>query len=234
MFASDEIAYFRHMHKGNCELQFNLNYKDDDIHIKTELCVVQKGNDTIGSLKRDILNKIDLIIKHELNKVDISDYFKIPIEFKRESVLYSDEFKLKNLFRENDKVLFNIGKQKFIVYFDSPFVLSLTLPPKIFVGYNVRPNVKIRYGSYKLSEFHWSISKDKKNWEKLMEAPYFVPSENHCGMFLKVQCIPKSELCTGPAYEIIVTDFIEPTPVLPCKPFADRQKFTSTCLTGKR
>ncbi|CAK1549831.1 unnamed protein product [Leptosia nina] len=209
--------------------QFNLSRKSSE-HIES-LCA------RIGTNVQKVVNKKS---KKKDGKEDITVVVKI---FDDKNNLLPEKYTCLELFQLEGPLKVKINDHIYDIVFNSPWIVNFNLPRSILVGFPVYPeNLETCYSDKKLSVFNWYrglVVNDKGNiiidnhidWKFIKSSFYYTPISDDIKMKLKLECIPKNTVASGPSVAVITKNKVEAGPG-PC-PFETRHLFTEKKLKNK-
>ncbi|XP_013133622.1 PREDICTED: 2',5'-phosphodiesterase 12 [Papilio polytes] len=152
----------------------------------------------------------------------------------------SDKYSCKDLFEMEGPIKVQICEQFYEAVFNAPWIINISLPKSLLVGFPVYPEYfQTLYTMKDKSNFNWYAGKPVNdqgnvisdvhiNWIPVGNSYSYVPTSVDVGMKLKLECTPGNNNTIGPAVETISTTEVEAGPG-PC-PFETRHHFTSSKL----
>ncbi|CAG9566998.1 unnamed protein product [Danaus chrysippus] len=157
--------------------------------------------------------------------------------------LVSEDCTCSELFTLNEPLKLIISEQCLDIVLNAPWVINLSLPKSIMVGFPVFPeSLETLYTEKELTIYNWyrgKVNNSKGNeisdahveWNFIVSSFSYTPKAEDIGLKLKLECIPVNAKLSGPVVESISKNLVEAGPGS-C-PFETRHMFTPTKLNGK-
>lgn len=233
-----QIAFLSAYENTNqCELAFELNTSLYGSAFCEHVKAVRQVTDTVGSLVKHIQNKLNKVIKTKFEEAD-EKVIEVPLWLEDNGSKIEGNIVLKDLIRSKKVNELHILDQKFKVEVGVkaavPSVRLISLPVIIYANTVVQPTRFIYSCANKdLCVFKWYRSANKEEWTEVGVGFNYRAKKFDLGQYLKLQCIPKSENRSGPAYEVISESMVTTMPPLPICPFEERHIHTPSKLTDK-
>lgn len=154
------------------------------------------------------------------------------IQFLRNDSVLNGDLTCQTLLNNSSDIKLVIFDQEYILKQNVPSITKLELPSSILIDFPVYPS-KFEGTNIDKSKsiFNW-YKNEKNKWIHVGEGFLYVPSSSDLGCRLKISCIPKNNVESGPLTEIISNNIIDIGPGL-CL-FNTRHAFTKDKLSGKR
>lgn len=213
----------------NVDRQFNFQrHVDESINN-----FVQRINKNInvclmGKIHRRLKKKNKYVTPVESLKSEVEDNVKF---LRNDSVLNGD-LTCQTILNNSSDIKLVIFDKEYILKQNVPSITKIELPSSILIDFPVYPS-KFEGTNIDKSKsiFNWYKNENNK-WIHVGEGFLYVPSSSDLGCKLKMSCIPKNNVESGPLTEIISNNVIEIGPGL-CL-FSNRHAFTKDKLSGKR
>jgi len=143
----------------------------------------------------------------------------------------------KSLLQDSAKLKLIIFEKMFLVKQNAPYIIHMSLPSSILVGFPTYPSkFESLYTDKKQSIFNWykndAINNKSNVWTHVGSGFLYEPNVSDIGCNLKISCEPRNESDSGCNMEVESKNVVEAGPG-PC-PFDIRHQFTKHKLLGRR
>lgn len=214
----------------NVDRQFNFERHVDEsinnfvqrINRNIKVYLTEKIHRRLKKKKNDVITTVE-----SLNR-DVEDNIKFLIN---DSVLDGD-LTCQTILNNSSDIKLVVFDEEYILKHNIPSITKLELPSSILTDFPVYPS-KFEGTNIDKSKsiFNW-YKNEKNKWIHVGEGFLYVPSYSDLGCKLKISCIPKNNVESGPLTEIVSNNIIEIGPDS-CL-FNNRHAFTKNKLSGKR
>ncbi|XP_022123100.2 2',5'-phosphodiesterase 12 [Pieris rapae] len=234
-------CYFRHIpSEDKIDITFLLKVKDTI----RQFNLSRSSSEVVQNLCTRIGVNVQKAVNKKVKKKDAKEDTSIEVQiFNNNGDVVSDTYTCIELFQLQGPIKMKIYDHLYDLVFNSPWVLNFNLPKSILVGFPVYPeHLESNYMDKELSDFNWyrakvvnekgnSIIDSHVKWDFIKKSHSYTPVSEDIGMKLKLECIPKNSLMSGPSVEVISKHVVEAGPG-PC-PFELRHFFTKHRLEDK-
>lgn len=246
-------AYLRY-NSGDDSFQFTFRYTNAELNVDREFHMVRKVDETVASFLRRLDGNIEKILsrkkKRKMKKKEWTEAEeerreedgvrngKIALE-RNESKIGLEE-RCKSLFRDTSQITLKIRGMAYKMRLNVPWVLSMSLPTSILVGFATYPaDFKTAYTDKSKSLFTWYVNRSRatrassvyqSSWEQVGRGFLYTPKASDTDCRLKLRCEPFNEEQGGPVAEVESDNQVQAGPG-EC-PFETRHLFTRDKLSG--
>ncbi|XP_076621770.1 2',5'-phosphodiesterase 12 isoform X2 [Colletes latitarsis] len=234
--------------EGSDNFQVSLRYVNPNLHVDRQFNFNRNVNESINTfLHRINVNITNYAMKNlkrknkkmrkmskdtESTNSTVDDFIqdKTIKLIKNDSVI-DGELTCKSILEDPLNVKLIIFDTECILKQNVPCVTKIKLPSSILTGFPTYPTkFESTYVDKLRSTFNWYKS-NKRNWILVGEEYLYTPNVSDIGCKLKIMCIPRNNIQTGPTIEVTSNYTVEAGPGL-C-PFEVRHEFTKNKLSGK-
>lgn len=230
--------------EGSNKFEMSFHYTNPELNIDRQFNFKRHVNESINNFVQRINRNINVHLKGKIHrrlkkqnkyvtpveslKSDVEDNIK----FLRNGSVLNGDLTCQTILNNSSDIKLVIVDKEYILKQNVPSITKMELPSCILVDFPVYPSKfeAINVDKSKLT-FNW-YKNEKDKWIHVGEGFFYVPNSSDLGCRLKISCIPKNNVESGPLTEIVSNNTIEIGPSL-CL-FNTRHAFTEDKLSGKR
>lgn len=230
--------------EGSKNFKMSLRYINPELNFDRQFNFHRQVDEPINNFAQRIDKSINVHLKEKVyRRLKKQNKCVIPIEslerdngnnvkFLRNDSVLNGDLTCQTILNNSSDIKLVIYDEEYILKQNVPSIIRIELPSSILIDFPVYPS-KFEGTNIDKSKsiFNW-YKNERNKWIPVGEGFLYVPSSSDLGCRLKLSCIPKNNIESGPLTEIVSNNTVQVGPGL-CL-FNIRHAFTKDKLSGKR
>ncbi|XP_003488973.2 2',5'-phosphodiesterase 12 [Bombus impatiens] len=229
--------------EGSKNFKMSFRYINPELNVDRQFNFQRHVDESINNFVQRINRNITVYLKEKIyrklkkqNKCvttieSLKSDFEDNIKFLRNDSDLNGDLTCQTILNNSSDIKLVIFDKEYILRQNVPSITTLELPSSILIDFPVYPS-KFEGTNIDKSKsiFNW-YKNEKNKWIHVGEGFLYIPRSSDLGCRLKISCIPKNNVESGPLTEIASNNIVEIGPGL-CL-FNTRHAFTKDKLSGK-
>lgn len=230
--------------EGSKKFEMSLRYTNPELNIDRHFNFERQVDEPISTFLNRIDKNISNFVMKKVNRkkkkqkqeettvqVPESNVENNRVKFVRNETVLNGDLTCMSILDSPSDVKLIVFDTEYVLKQNVPFIAKIELPSSILIDFPTYPSKFEATNVDKTkSTFNWYRS-DKKGWIHVGEGFLYLPKKSDLGCRLKLSCVPRNDIQSGPTIEVVSNDIVQVGPG-PC-PFDTRHAFTKEKLSGK-